>query len=629
MCGITGYFSNINKIKCDKYYQAHKLIAHRGPDDEGFLIKQNNKVISAIGDDTDKQIINQPHINSIHKTNLVLGHRRLSIIDLTIDGHQPFSYKELSMVYNGEIYNYLELKKELEKEGYIFYTHTDTEVVLKAYHKWGINAFNKFNGMWSIAIYSQEDNSLILSRDRFGIKPLFFYKKNNEFYFSSEIKYLLEFQTEKFPNNELVVDYLKNNYLLHTEATMFKDIFQVEPSYCLKIDASLNIIKKKYWNLEIYKNDFNREEVEKLLIDSIKLRLRADVKVGAMLSGGVDSSILVGLMDKKLGVKNLETFSAIFRGYEEFSEWSLIKDNVKHLTVSTNLVNTSIQDITEDLDNFFYIHELPMRSLSIYAYFSLCKYIKNNSDIKVVLNGQGADEIFSGYSDHVFYYILSLFEKFDIKHALEEVKFLTKNSSNSKNKIFIKLIKLWISYRFIPFSKSKYFLPRTKKKYKKKFNDIFLDKLNHDLNFSALREYLYYDDRFSMSQSLESRLPYLDFRLVELVYGLQVDKKFHNNITKKILREVGKDYVHKNILDNKIKMGFITPQEYWQKNELKGLFDSAFNDIKINGLFSFLDKNQIINTYERYQKDDFSDWQFIWRVYALYNWKKVWGIRDV
>jgi asparagine synthase (glutamine-hydrolysing) len=231
MCGITGYFSKNKRINCKKFYKAHKLIYHRGPDDEGFVLKNNSKLITVRGDDTVKVFKNLPHITDFENSSLILGHRRLSIIDLSEAGHQPFSYKNLHMVYNGEVYNYLELKKELEELGYSFKTKTDTEVVLIAFYEWGYKAFNKFNGMWALAIYDDRKDELILSRDRFGIKPLFYYKNNEEFYFASEIKVLLEFLDKRIVNKEMAIDYLKNNIYFILKKLYLKIFFK----YCLLI----------------------------------------------------------------------------------------------------------------------------------------------------------------------------------------------------------------------------------------------------------------------------------------------------------------------------------------------------------------------------------------------------------
>jgi asparagine synthase (glutamine-hydrolysing) len=403
------------------------------------------------------------------------------------------------------------------------------------------------------------------------------------------------------------------------------------PSYYYILKNNFTLKKVRYWNLEKNSKIYTKDDIKNLLIDSIKLRLRADVKIGALLSGGVDSSVLVGMMDKKLNIKNLETFSAIFKGYEQYSEEYLIKKNIEMLNIKNHLVDINYKEIEQELDKLFRIQEIPIRSLSIYAQYKLYKYIKNNTDIKVVINGQGADEIFSGYSDHIYYYKANNIYNLDLKNAIKEIKIYSYFSKKTTLEIIKQVVKIIILRsklkKFFQFY-SKYSLPKSHIKYKNYFRDIFLDKLYHDLTFSALKEYLHYDDRNSMYFSLESRLPYLDYRLVEAVYNLSNEEKINRGITKKILRKIGKNYVHRDIINNRIKQGFVSPQEYWQKKELKFLLDEGFKEIKANNIFNFLNGEMLYKYYESYQNNKFNDWTFIWRIFALYKWKNTWKVED-
>ena len=200
MCGITGFFSYHKKISLRKYYRAHLKISHRGPDDEGFIAVCDDKIERLRGSDSDKTFSNLRHIENLKNSNLVIGHRRLSIIDLSSAGHQPFNFESLYLSYNGEIYNYIELRDELISLGYTFYTKTDSEVFIKAYHCWKEEAFNKFNGMWAASIYDARDNKLVLTRDRFGIKPLYYSNYDGALYFSSETKFIKDFISFKIFN---------------------------------------------------------------------------------------------------------------------------------------------------------------------------------------------------------------------------------------------------------------------------------------------------------------------------------------------------------------------------------------------------------------------------------------------
>ncbi|OOF20752.1 hypothetical protein BZJ19_16950, partial [Salinivibrio proteolyticus] len=230
MCGITGFFSYKNKCSTTDFYNAHRKIAHRGPDDEGFIYRDSNGGLeNIIGCDTISELRNRDLITNKSPSSLIIGHRRLSILDLTSQGHQPFSYVDLHLTYNGEIFNYVELRDELISVGYTFETQTDTEVFLKSYHYWGEDAFNKFNGMWAAAIYDSSKDCLLLTRDRFGIKPLYYSFIDSNFIFGSEIKFVSSFMDKLYPNEQMVYDYIEHGYISHTSDTFFAGIHQINP----------------------------------------------------------------------------------------------------------------------------------------------------------------------------------------------------------------------------------------------------------------------------------------------------------------------------------------------------------------------------------------------------------------
>ena len=258
MCGITGYVSFVNKINTNAYYEAHKKIAHRGPDDEGFVYKNKyGDMIFLKGDDTTFNN-DLDHILNTDKSFFIMGHRRLSIIDLTPDGHQPFSYKNLYMVYNGEIYNYLELREELIQYGYIFETNTDTEVFLKAYHFWGVEAFNKFNGMWAAAIYDNEIERVVLTRDRFGVKPLYYTYIDNNLIFASEIKFVVSFTKDRKINEKAVYAYLRYSLLEYNNETFIQNIYSLQSGNYLVFDKNGISINKYYDISDVYDIDIEK-----------------------------------------------------------------------------------------------------------------------------------------------------------------------------------------------------------------------------------------------------------------------------------------------------------------------------------------------------------------------------------
>ncbi|MGB2551768.1 asparagine synthase (glutamine-hydrolyzing) [Campylobacter sp. MOP51] len=611
MCGITGFYSTKNKVDSNFFYNLHLKIAHRGPDDEGFIFKDDDENIKFLfGKDTMESLKDSDFILDKKDFSFILGHRRLSIIDLSELGHQPFMYNGLYLVYNGEIFNYIELKKELENNGYIFLTQSDTEVFLKAYHFWGADAFNKFNGMWAAAIYNSKDETLTLTRDRFGVKPLYYSIENDNLIFASEIKFIAPFFKKLQAEPTSVMDFLNHAYIDHNDKTFYKGISQVCPGSYIVFDKFIKIKKNKYWNLQPEEQACSLGDI---LIDAVRLRMRSDVPVGTLLSGGIDSSLITSIIKKELGVNDISTFSAIFEGYPQFSEDELIRENVTFLKTKHHYITPTIDDLKIDFHDLLYCQEIPIRSFSIYAQYSIYKHIRNYSDIKVLLNGQGADEIFSGYSDHGYYYLASLLQGLNIKNFAHEIKLLSKIRNEKLLSILFKILKIVV----------KHYLRYTSNNFK----DIFQNKLYKDLSFSALKEYLHYDDRNSMRFSLESRTPFLDFRVVKYAFFLDNDAKYSNSTTKKILRDIGKKYISESVLKNNKKMGFISPQEIWQKKELKDMFNCAFEDISKNILFDFIDNKKLVKIYKRYCDNKFKDWHYIWRIFILYHWKKVWGIK--
>lgn len=625
MCGITGFFSYKNKCETKKYYEAHKKIAHRGPDDEGFIYKNDDKSIEHLsGDDTIDELKIRGHILSKDCSSLILGHRRLSIIDLTSHGHQPFFYDNLYLTYNGEIYNYIELREELKELGYIFETDGDTEVFLKAYHCWGVESFNKFNGMWAAAIYDGKNDDILLTRDRFGIKPLYYSIVDDNLIFGSEIKFVSSFFEKLEANGQMVYEYLRFNHIDHTSQTLFKNIFQVEPSIYIHFSQK-QINSVKYFDIKNVET--SHEKVEECLKDSIKLRMRSDVEVGSLLSGGIDSSTILGLINSEKYTNKFQTFSAVF-DEEQFSEKKYIDEfKADNLELKKHFIYPKAEDLTKIIDELIYTQEEPFRSLAVFSQYEIYRYVKANTNTTVLLNGQGADEIFTGYTNFYYVYFLELLRTFNIKLFFEEFNAFRENRSLPTKNILMQLVKTFLGMflerkdKYKIFNKS--FIPT---KPKKRFKDLLKNSLYENLTFSALREYLRYEDKNSMRFSLESRLPFLDYRVVQSVYSLNNEEKIKNGVSKFALRNIAKGKIPGETLNRKDKMGFVSPQEVWQKTILKDELDKAFEDIKLNGLFGFIDTQRVISLYEDYSQDKMSNWSLIWDIYIVYKWKQKWKV---
>ena len=641
MCGISGFHSLDSAIQLDTYYRAHSLLKHRGPDDEGFAIMVDHAIRHARGDDTIEHFKDLPDINSFESSRIVMGHRRLSIIDLTWQGHQPMTDadKRFWIVYNGEIYNYIELRKELEDLGHPFKSNSDSEVFLTAFKEWGAGSFNKFNGMWAAAIYDKRDDKLTLTRDRFGIKPLFYVIKNKSIYFASEVKFLLEFIDKPKINEQIAAEYLLFCHLDHVPETMFKDIYQLEPGhYAEFVEGTLQT--KKYWkyvpeiNKKIaYKNAV--DELDRLFKSSVDLRMRSDVPVGSLLSGGIDSTAIVCDLHRRGKIKenNFNTFSAVFKE-EEFSEKQYIEKTIEKTRYTPHYIYPDPDSVENEIKNILYYQEFPFRSLSVYSQWNLYKHIKEETPVVVLLNGQGSDELFGGYTSHYNSLISEYIRTFRFLTAAKEAKLYLKYRNQNVMHVLphiariilpdftdrvIRIVKYHLKFlkRNFRFNKSP--------KYSK---NCFLQDLFSNLKFSALREYLRYEDRDSMAFSLETRLPFMDFNLIEFGYTLPDEYKIKNGINKRVLRDSVREFTTKEVVERTDKMGFVSPQEKWQRTLLKDYTSKIITKSNIKKNFPFMDDESIISAYDNYLKGITNDWSFFWRICCLYEWKKLWIDKD-
>ena len=612
MCGITGFYNPNTAIETQKYYSAHLQIKHRGPDDEGFFALQGNEHSPCFlkGDDTVQELQGLNHIKTLSSSKLVLGHRRLSIIDLSFHGHQPIQFEHLYMTYNGEIFNYQELKNELQLAGYGFTTHTDTEVLLKAYHYWGNNVFNKLNGMWALAIYNAKDKTLILSRDRFGIKPLYYSIYNGTLVFSSEMKFIMSFTDRNYSINKASVSsYLRNAELTYSKKTMWNEIEELEPGHYLTYYHQGSQITK-YWTFEPCIEKLSEHDaVEKfktLFEDSLKLRMISDVKVGSLLSGGLDSTTIVCMLSNLGLVKaeDFQTFSAVFKE-DRFSEKKYIDKTVSQTGVHPNFIYPEPEKLSSYIHKIHYHIEEPFCSLSMYSQFLIYESISTKTQVKVLLNGQGSDEVLNGYSYHYYPFFVGLLKQLKLQKLTKEFG-LWKQHRVASTSTLLKQLALYF-YKNIGCMH-----PLT---------NVSLSEIRH----YPLREYLKYDDRISMAFGLEARVPFLDYRLVEFALNLQEKYKIDHFTNKRILRLYVKDQIPSEVISRKDKQGFVSPQEVWQRKELKREFDHVFNQIKQDGLPSVNNTKHFEKLYSDYQNGKNNSWTKIWRIYNLKKWADVWA----
>jgi asparagine synthase (glutamine-hydrolysing) len=576
------------------------LIIHRGPDDEGYYF----------GD------------------MFAFGHRRLSILDLSKDGHQPMHYLErYTITYNGEVYNYLEIREELINNGYIFHSNTDTEVILASYDKWGKECVNKFNGMWAFAIYDNQKEIIFCSRDRFGIKPFYYTKIDNKFIFGSEIKQLLEFYPQRYVNKHIMMDYLVIGFEDHTNETFFENIYKLEASHNLIYNLKTNNYNiERYYNICKNDNVNNLTEAQsiniykKKLENSIELRLRSDVKVGTCLSGGLDSSSIATIASKKYNKTAKHKFTAIHAKSTEGAndESKYAKDVEKFSNLNLHIIEPTNNDFLNNIDEIIYTQEEPFSGPSIFMQYFVMKKAKEEN-CKVMLDGQGGDETLLGYERYYPAYLLDL-NFFD---ALKDFFSVSKNS---------KLTSIQLLQYIVYFTKYKLRIKRLKIKNKylkheylniisedmieknsKNYLDIF--KLQEEEIFKTQMPHLLkYEDKNSMRNSIETRLPFIDYNVLETALNLNSKLKIKNGWTKYILRKSIENDLPKNIVWRKNKFGFEAPDKSWLDLIDNKMKNSINNSSIINTIANKLD----FNTIDKYQK---------WKLFNIAEWERIYDVQ--
>ena len=591
MCGIAGIVSLDKLPEFRQIKRMNDIQKFRGPDDEGIIgygIKNSvaeNLIVNSI-----QQFNENKGRNSF---DVFLGHRRLAIIDTSKAGAQPMSYdsKKLFIVFNGEIYNYKELKISLIKEGYHFKSNTDTEVILASYHRWGKDCYKYFNGDWAFALLDTKKNKIILSRDRTSIKPLYYYlnTKLKILAFSSEIKALLSlpYITKKI-NDKRSFDFLYYSISDHTNQTLYEGIYQLESGHNLELELnSFKYKKRRYYKLHYTSNFGNYSEkkateygenIRALLKDSIRIRLRSDVPVGTCLSGGLDSSSIVVLINQLMIEKGMtqkeineyqKTFTASFPNdnIDESKYVSLLNKKINGDSKFTYPTNENFLDALEDL---LFIQEEPFNGASIYAQYEVMKLARNF--VTVILDGQGGDELFGGYNHFKSSYYSEVLKNLKFNNFYKQIK-----ASYDKQplKMLIKELSR-VPFCFLPKSFKNYFFKTFKAKpdiLSLKNNDnssdyfrSFSTSLNKSLYYSYskfnLPRLLHWEDRNSMRFSLESRTPFTDYRLVEYVFSIPAVYKIYNGWSKYLLRIAMKDFLPKEIVWRKTKVGFEVPNGF-------------------------------------------------------------------
>ena len=573
MCGIVGkiYFAKDKEVIVSQVEQMSESIKHRGPDDDGVYISPDRKV--------------------------GLGHRRLSIIDLSPLGHQPMNYlKRYWIVFNGEIYNYLDEKSKLQKIGYSFSSHSDTEVIMALYDKYGFKCLDHLRGMFSFSIYDEKEKTVFCARDRVGKKPFKYYIDDNVFMFASELKAILtQKEYKKEPDYHAIHHYLTLQYV-PSPLTGFKDIKKLEPAHYLMLDLKTKkIINKRYWKLDYSeKLDLSESEWKKSILDkleeSVKIRMLAsDVPVGAFLSGGIDSSAIVALMSKN-SVNKVKTFTISFqeKKFDESKYARIVADKF-------NTDHTEFMVKPETIEILPWLvrqYEEPYADSSGLATYYLCKLTREH--VTVALNGDGGDENFAGYGRYsvqkfaLWYDKIKLLNKMAIPIS-DYVNKTVKSTFFDRVNRFAKSMDQEYRERYMNYicyfdteSKERLYTDEFKEKIgKQNSNKIIADKFDDSGTNNKLDQTLFADfnsylpddlmvkvDIASMAASLESRSPFLDQEFLELTAKIPFELKLKGPNNKKyILKEALRGLVPDEVMFRQ-KMGFGIPIEIWFKNDL-------------------------------------------------------------
>ena len=625
MCGICGFnFFDKNLIRnmCDS-------IAHRGPNAKGYF--------------TDKYIS--------------LGNRRLSIIDLSRAGNQPMFNEDRSIVivYNGEIYNFKELRESLKKKGHSFTSNTDTEVVVHAYEEYGTDCLEHFNGFFGFALYDSKKKIIFLARDRLGIKPLYYYYDKKKFIFASEIKAILEDKTIKRKVNlNSLNEYLMFRYI-HNSQTILNNIFRLKPGHMLIFDCKKNKLKiKKYWDLTTNNKNYNEriyaKNIFELFKDSIEKRLMSDVPLGVYLSGGIDSSSIVAMM-KKLNVKEISTYSVGF-------EHDIIGNELSYAKKVSELFETKHHefmikpDIVKELPKMVWHLDEPMADPATVPVYFLSKEATKSDT--VILSGEGADELFGGYDQYKFMvlgdrigFVPRLIRQKFVPRLIKSIpgsmmdkiykystttgskiydrfeKFIS-NVKENKAKAYLEVVSVFDEEEKNELLKTKY--SNTKIIYEninEKFfsnNKNFLDQITYfDLKLYLPEDLLMKPDKMCMAFSIEARVPYLDHRLVEYAFKIPSKLKLKGSTTKYIMKKSFKNLLPKEILYRK-KQPFQVPLDQWFSKDLKDYFKNLV-DNKIN--YKFFNENYIKKIFDNYNSSKLFYGRQLWSLGIFNIWYKL------
>ncbi|TLY39884.1 MAG: asparagine synthase (glutamine-hydrolyzing) [Nitrospirae bacterium] len=604
MCAIAGLYEAsgrpVEPVVLERMIQVQ---AHRGPDGQGMALLSTDPALRPIS-------VGGPEVARQHAPvsgySIGFGHRRLAIIDPSPLGHQPMSTEDgrCWVTYNGEIYNYLELREELRANGHRFRSGSDTEVLLAAYRQWGEGCLARLNGMFAFALWDGVRRRLFCARDRMGEKPFYYHWDGERFTFASEIKGLLAVGIHPSANHRAVFDYLEGACLDHSEGTFFEGIRQLPPAHGLTVDGRTVTITR-YWGLPAVEEAHEyspREAADRfrdLFRDAVRIRLRSDVAIGSCLSGGLDSSSIVCVANDLMFVEHAvpreligerqKTFSSCFED-PTYDERRFIRPVLERTGAQAHYTFPDPKELAESISKLVWHQDEPFGSTSIFAQWNVMR-LAAQSGVKVLLDGQGADELLAGYHGFFGAFFADLTAK----------------------RQWMVLTKELLAYRRLHGRIRPIQAPPPNS------SSHLLSMQYQLLTWNGLRALLHYEDRNSMAFGIETRLPFLDHRLVEFLSGLDVSHKIRRGWTKAILRDAMEGILPDDVRWRVDKMGFVTPEDIWFRTSLREFAREILSDARTRAR-GYLNVDAALNEFEAHAAGMKNISFTIWRWINLEMW---------
>lgn len=624
MCGITAIFSPLKQP--DEIIKAiHSTLIHRGPDYQNVV-----------------------HVKTRENSCLYLLHNRLSIVDLSDAGIQPMYDAESGcyLIFNGEIYNFREIKNVLKAEGFIFKSNTDTEVVLKSYIHWGNDSVKKFNGMYAFMIWDPRVQRAFVARDRFGEKPLYYgVAKTGEVIFSSEMKAILSFPNfSPEINHTILEDFLGGRSILGNYVTPFKNIFQVPVATWLELSSKGRIVNShQFWtaarkeelaSVNIHEKDMLYEFLS-LLTKSVQDRSKCDVQFGACLSGGLDSTTILGLLMKDKPEHFSSTISACYDNDPTISESKYLKAAIEHFKGDHILIAPTGQELLSDMEKLFWHQEYPVPSASMFLEWSVMKKAKELKN-KVMLDGQGADELLGGYPYYFKLYQNEMLYRKEYSELIANtylfrkyLKEIAVGYTDVERRIPPDLAySFWALLKTYCKRKARGVLPEYRSQGESSSRDVhlsFTNMIEDGLSKTILQEQLHSADRNGMAFSIETRFPFLDYNLVDFSLKIPVKKLISQGMQKNILRQSVKGIIPEKIRLRKDKLGFLSPQDKWLSGCLKEWCFDMLTSSRLKDL-NFYNKEKGLSIFSQFHRNPTPALSArLWRYASLGQWVTLFG----